>query len=114
MQSVGLPLDLRSANLSAIYKKGSKCEASSYRPRSLTCICCKLMKSIIRDKIVEFFSSSKLFSNKHYGFIKSPSTELQLLKILDDGTDQLVSGGQIDVMYTHLEKGFDRIPHRKL
>ena len=48
-----LPTDWRSGNISAIYKKGSK--LGNYRPISLTCICCKLLESIIRDHIVEFF-----------------------------------------------------------
>jgi hypothetical protein len=50
-----LPTDWRSGNISAIYKKGSKLEAGNYRPISLTCICCKLLESIIRDHIVQFF-----------------------------------------------------------
>jgi hypothetical protein len=50
-----LPTDWRSGNISAIYKKGSKLDAGNYRPISLTCICCKLLESIIRDHIVQFF-----------------------------------------------------------
>jgi hypothetical protein len=50
-----LPSDWRSGNISAIYKKGSKLDAANYRPISLTCICCKLLESIIRDHVVKFF-----------------------------------------------------------
>ena len=49
-----LPLDWKSANISTIFKKGSKLDISNYRPISLTCICCKLMESIIRDEIFSF------------------------------------------------------------
>jgi len=55
-----------------------------------------------------------LFSNKQYGFIKVRSTVQQLLKILDDLTEKLENGGRIDVLYTYLEKAFDRVTHRKL
>jgi retron-type reverse transcriptase len=64
--------------------------------------------------MVEFFVSNKLFSNKQYGFIKGRSTAQQLLKVLEDWTDKLENGGRIDVLYTDLEKAFDRVPHRKL
>ena len=38
-------------------------------------------------------------------------TVLQLLKIMDDWTAQLDSGGQVDVIYTDFAKAFDTVPH---
>jgi hypothetical protein len=109
-----IPLDWRSGDISAIHKKGSKLDAGNYRPISLTCICCKLLESLVRDHIAEFFFNNKLFSNKQYGFIKNRSAVLQLLKVLDDWIDKLENGGQVDVLYTDFEKAFDRVPHRRL
>ena len=34
--------------------------------------------------------------------------------MLDDWTEGLESGGQIDVIYTDYEKAFDKVPHRRL
>jgi len=39
---------------------------------------------------------------------------LQLLKILDKWTELLENGGRIDVIYTDVEKAFDKIPHKRL
>jgi hypothetical protein len=39
---------------------------------------------------------------------------MQLLKILDQWTECLEQGGQIDVLYTDLEKAFDKVPHNLL
>ena len=39
---------------------------------------------------------------------------LQLLHMLDDWTEDLESGGQIDVIYTDCEKACDKVPHRRL
>jgi len=39
---------------------------------------------------------------------------LQLLKIMDDWTYNLDQGKQIDVIYTDLEKAFDKVPHAGL
>ena len=55
-----------------------------------------------------------LFSDRQYGFIKGRSTVSQLLKILDEWTDYLENGSQIDAIYTDLEKAFDKVPHRNL
>ncbi|KAK3858975.1 hypothetical protein Pcinc_034865 [Petrolisthes cinctipes] len=43
-----LPQDWKTANVSAIYKKGDKTNVGNYRPVSLTCIICKILESIIR------------------------------------------------------------------
>ena len=49
-----LPSDWLKACVTAIYKnKGQKDLPDNYRPVSLTSIICKLMESIVRDKIVE-------------------------------------------------------------
>ena len=39
---------------------------------------------------------------------------MQLLHILDNWTEQLKGGGQIDVIYTNLEKAVDKVPHQRL
>jgi hypothetical protein len=72
------------------------------------------MESIIRDFVMDYFLSNKLFSNKQYGFIKGRSTVLQLLHIADDWIKSLDDGGQIDIIYTDFEKAFDKVPHKRL
>ena len=63
----------------AIYKKGRKDEVNNYRPVRLTCILCKLMESIVRDKVIDHFVKNKLFTNEQFGFLKGRSTVTQLL-----------------------------------
>ena len=84
LQNHQVPQDWRTGNISPIFKKGIKTDASNYRPISLTSILCKLLVSIIKDHIVHFFIANNLFSIKQYGFIKGRSTVLKLLKIIDD------------------------------
>jgi len=55
--------------------------------------------------------SNTVFSNKQFGFIKDRSTVLQLLKIMDIWTESLESVGQIDEIFTDLEKAIDEVPH---
>jgi len=72
------------------------------------------MESIICDSVMTYFKLNHLFSNKQFGFMKGRSTSLQLLQILDKWTELLVNRGQIDAIYTDLEKAFDKIPHKRL
>src|SRR6266516_6667068 len=95
-------------------KKGKKDCINNYRPISLTCICCKLMESLIRDLVMNHILVNNLFSDKQYGFIKGRSTVLQLLKLTDDWTRSLDNNEQFDIIYTDLEKALDKVPHRRL
>jgi hypothetical protein len=61
--------------------------------------------------IISHFSQNNLFSNRQFGFIKGRSTVLQLLRTLDQWTEQLEIGGQIDAIYIDFEKAFDKVPH---
>jgi len=72
------------------------------------------MESLVRDHLMKFFISNKLFSNCRYGFIKGRSTVLQLLYILDKWTKLLDEGRQVDVIYTDFEKAFYKVPHKRL
>ena len=74
----------------------------------------KLFESVLRDSILKHFINNNLFNDRQYGFIKGRSTAMQLLKILDEWTECLENGGQIDVLYTDLEKAFDKVPHKLL
>jgi len=52
-----------------------------------------------------------VFNNKQFGFIKGRSTVIQLLKAMGMWTEALESGGRINVIFTGLEKAFNKVPH---
>jgi len=109
-----VPDEWKTSVVSVLHKKGKKDCVENYRPISLTCICCKLMESVVRDLVMNYFLINNLFSNNQYGFIKRRSTVLQLLKVADDWVKSLDDGDQVDIIYTDFEKAFDKVPHRRL
>ncbi len=109
-----LPQVWKQANITAIFKKGRKDLPSNYRPVSLTSVPCKVMESLIREKIVEHLKINNLLSNKQYGFISGRSTTQQLLKVLDLWTEIADLGGQVDTIFMDFMKAFDKVPHRRL
>ena len=109
-----IPDEWKTATVSAIFKKGQKNKPQNYRPVSLTCICCKLLETFIRDDIVHHMKENKLFSNSQFGFIGGRSTVLQLLHVLEKWTDTLDQGGVLDVIYLDFMKAFDKVPHKRL
>ena len=54
-----VPSMWRSALISAIFKK---CQAGNYRPVSLTSVACKVLESIVRERIIEFMKRNNFFT----------------------------------------------------
>ena len=109
-----IPDEWKLANVSPIFKKGKKSSPNNYRPVSLTCILCKLMEKLIREKIVDHLEANNLISNKQHGFVSGRSCVTQLIDVLDIWTKTLDDGGSIDAIYMDYQKAFDSVPHRRL
>ena len=114
MQDMEIPQDWRSANITAIHKKGSKIVAGNYRPVSLTSVVCKVLETLIRDALVNYFQKNNLFSSRQFGFISGRSTVLQLLRVLDEWTTALDEGHCVDVVYCDFMKAFDKVSHTRV
>ena len=114
LQHGKVPHDWRKANISPIFKKGSKNLASNYRPISLTAVLCKLMESLLRDHIMKHLLDNNLLSKKQHGFISDRSTVTQLLKYLDNCAQSVAKGKVVDAIYLDFEKAFDTVPHHRL
>ena len=69
-------LDWKRANVVPVYKKGffkqqrqqDKSLADDYRSVSLTSLACKILESIIKNKIVDFLSVNSLVKDTQHGF----------------------------------------------
>ena len=108
------PLIWKRANVSAIFKKGEKKKPSNYRPISLTSVPCKLMEKLVRDAIVNHMTENNLFSNAQHGFIKGKSCVTQLLEFMEEITQAIDNGDEVDIIYLDFCKAFDKVPHRRL
>ena len=114
MDTGQVPSDWKVANVTPIYKKGSKAEAGNYRPVSLTSICCKMMESIIRDDVVEHLTQNRLIHSSQHGFIKNKSCLTNLLEFLETVTEEFDEGRPMDLIYLDFSKAFDIVPTCRL
>ena len=60
---------------------------SNYRPVSLTVNLCKVLESIMRDKIMEHIQKHKLIKESQHGFVKGRSCLTNLLVFLEEVTN---------------------------
>ena len=114
IESGALPEEWKTANVTAIFKKGTKSEPGNYRPVSLTSVICKVFESIVRDCIVDHMTINKLFSECQHGFRQHRSCVTQLLHVMEDLTKLLDDKNNIDIIYFDFKKVFDTVPHKRL
>ena len=104
----------RTANVSAIFKKGEKFKASNYRPVSLTCISCKMFEHIIVSNIMRHLDNNDILTDCQQGFRPRRSCETQLITLADELVKSLSKGKQHDLAILDFSKAFDRVPHECL
>jgi ribonucleases P/MRP protein subunit RPP40 len=108
-----VPKDWKKANVTPIFKKGSKRECGNYRPVSLTCQAGKLMERIIKDELVKFIENGIITDSQH-GFRSRKSCLTNMLEFLETVQTEVDQGEPIDVVFLDLQKAFDKVPHGRL
>lgn len=109
-----VPDEWKLANVTAVYKKGSKSLINNYRPISLTSQVCKIMETLVRDTVVEHLQKYKLIKDSQHGFMKGRSCLTNLLEFLERITDFIDREYPVDVLYLDFSKAFDKVPHKRL
>ena len=63
---------------------------------------------------MEHLEKNEILVNEQFGFLPGRSSQLQLLRVLDDFTKTIDSRRETDVIYLDFEKAFDSVPHKRL
>ena len=108
------PNEWKNANVTPIHKKGDRTDPSNYRPVSLTSQVCKVLESIIVDKITEHLTKNNLLNDAQHGFREGRSCLTNLLETLEQWTEIIDEGDAIDVAYLNFRKAFDLVSHEHL
>ena len=80
----------------------------------MTSIICKIMESLVRDKLVEHMVTNNLFSDSQHGFVPLRDCMTNLLTCIEKWSEILEHGEAVDVIYTDFSKAFDSVPHQRL
>ncbi len=102
------------ADVVPVFKKGSTSVSANYRPISLTCTTCRVMESIVKDRVVLYLRENHLLSDYQHGFMARRSTTTQLLECFDTWTSWLRDKLGGHVIYIDFAKAFDTVCHNKL
>jgi hypothetical protein len=109
-----VPSDWRQANITPIFKKGSRSSPKNYRPVSLTSIPAKILEHIIVSQMMDYFEEHNILFENQHGFRPKRSCETQLFMTAHDMAKALNDHHQIDAAILDFAKAFDKVPHERL
>ena len=109
-----VPADWRCANVTPIFKKGTKSNPGNYRPVSLTSVICKLMERIVKDAMRDHVMTHSLLNQSQHGFIPKKLCLSNLLQFYEEVTKHVDNGSAVDIAYLDFAKAFDMVPHERL
>ena len=110
-----MPKDWKRANITPIFKGGSKENPLNYRPMSLSSVMGKMCERVIKVRWMEHLERHKVLTNCQFGFRKGRSCFTNLLSFYSRVIDVIQEGdGWVDGVYLDLKKAFDKVPHRRL
>ncbi|MBW6351215.1 reverse transcriptase family protein, partial [Pseudomonas aeruginosa] len=114
LQSGTMPDQWKLANVTPIFKKGSKSLPSNYRPISLTSVVCKMLETVIRDRLVNHLEENNILKDTQHGFRKKRSCLTNLLDFFHDILNLYDESKAVDIIYLDFQKAFDKVPHKRL
>jgi ribonuclease P/MRP protein subunit RPP40 len=109
-----IPDAWRDANVTPIFKKGSKAAPGNYRPVNLTSGSGKAMERGVKDEMETFIEKNNLMTNTQHGFRKGKSPQTNLIEFLNETTKWLDENHDFDIIYLDFAKAFDKVCHKRL
>ncbi|EFP04241.1 hypothetical protein CRE_26624 [Caenorhabditis remanei] len=84
---------------------------SDFRPISITSQICRIYERFLLKQIIAHLDSINFWSDEQHGFRPRRSTVSCMLTALNDWTDNIDRGNQVDIVYLDYAKAFDRVQH---
>ena len=109
------PEHWKRANIKPVYKaKGSKSDASNYRPISLLPILARCFEKLVANQLTNFCNANYIIPKEQYGFCKHSNCEMALLTAVDGWCKAIDGGEVVAALMIDLSKAFDSVSHPKL
>ena len=109
-----LPVAWRVANVTPIFKKGSRLDPANYRPVSLTSVVCKVAEKCFCVQCSNFLNSNSLLSPHQHGFVTGKACVTNLQEMGDIISRGVAKRRWMDMMLLDFAKAFDTVSHPRL
>ena len=105
------PTRLKFAEVKPLFKKGSKCDLTNYRPISLLSKFSKIIEKIIYHKLYKYLDTHNILAKEQFGFRKGLSTDTATYTLLNSALTSLQNNKLVGALCCDLEKAFDCVNH---
>ena len=103
------PNCLKLANITPVFKKGTRASKNDYRPVSILPVFSKMFERLLSRQLSEFFDN--ILSKFQYGFRKGNGTQHCLLLMLEIWKGATDNNKAFGALLTDLSKAFDCLSH---
>jgi len=103
------PDSLKCADVTPVFKKGSRNEKTNFRPVSILPTLSKSFEKILYTQIYNYID--QFLSTSQCGFRKGYSTQHSLIVLIEKWRKSLDKGEECGALLTDLSKAFDCLPH---
>lgn len=104
-----IPEEWKRAQVTPIFKDGSRQDTSNYRPISVIPLCMKVFEKVVHAQLYEHISHNNLLNQFQSGFRSGYSTTTALRDVSDYLYDQRRLGNMSGAIYLDLKKAFDTV-----
>ena len=110
-----VPLEWNEANITLLFKKGSRNNSVKYRPVRLTSVNLYIIRNHDYGSYDEISHQTyKLINPSQNGFLKARSCLTNVLCFFEEITKWVDEGSPVDVIHLDFQKAFDNVPNKIL
>ena len=109
-----IPQEWKEARIIPVYKGGERWRLTNYRPISLTSAICKVFETLLNQYIWYILTQKGVVVESQHGFRAGYSCETQLTGLVQDISDALDAGDEVDAIFLDMRKAFDTVDHEIL
>ena len=110
-----VPSSWKKANIAPVWKnKGSKTDASNYRPISVLPVLARMLEKICARQLSKFCDEKDLIPPQQFGFRPKSSCEHALISATGAWMEEIDDGCLVGALLVDLSKAFDTVPHQLL
>ncbi len=114
LQTAQFPEEWRRAIITPVAKSPRTTDPRQFRPISLTSVVCKILETILKEKLLSHLSQLSLLTTRQHVFLPRRSTVTNLLSVEEKVTRWFDEGDTVNIVYLGFAKAFDSVNHRLL